>query len=66
MKDERVELETKLAFQEDLVHALNRTVAEQQQELVELRRDLEELRKQLRALEPNLTSAALDETPPHY
>ncbi len=66
MKDQIIELETKVAFQEDLIQALNRTVAGQQQELVELRRDIEELQTQLRALAPGMGSAITDEPPPHY
>lgn len=66
MKNEIVELETKLAFQEDMIQALNLTVTEQQQELVELRRDIEELQTQLRALTPSLASTISDEPPPHY
>ncbi len=66
MHNEIVELQTKLAFQEDMIQALNRTVAGQQQELVELKRDIEELQTQLRAITPSLTSAITDETPPHY
>jgi len=66
MNKELIELETKIAFQEDLIQALNRTVAGQQQELVELRRDMQELQTQLRALAPSLSSTITDEPPPHY
>jgi SlyX protein len=66
MQNKIIELETKVAFQEDMIQALNRTVAEQQQELVELKRDLEELETQLRSLAPALSSAITDDTPPHY
>ncbi len=66
MQNELVELETKLAFQEDLIQALNQTVAEQQQELLELKRDVEELQVQLRAMAPSLASGTTDEPPPHY
>jgi SlyX protein len=66
MQNEIIELETKIAFQEDMIQALNSTLAEQQQELVELKRDIEELQTQLRNLAPSLSSATTDETPPHY
>jgi uncharacterized coiled-coil protein SlyX len=49
-----------------MIQALNSTLAEQQQELVELKRDIEELQTQLRNLAPSLSSATTDETPPHY
>jgi SlyX protein len=66
MQNEIIELETKIAFQEDMIQALNSTLAEQQQELVELKRDIEELQTQLRNLAPSLTAAITEETPPHY
>ncbi len=66
MQNELVELETKIAFQEDLIQSLSRTVANQQQEMLELKRDVEELQTQIRALAPSLASGSMDETPPHY
>jgi SlyX protein len=66
MQNEIIELETKIAFQEDMIQALNSTLAEQQQELLELKRDIEELQTQLRNIAPSLSSATIDETPPHY
>jgi len=66
MQNQLVELEAKLAFQEDLIQALNRTVAGQQQELLELKRDMAELQVQLRAMAPSLASGITDEPPPHY
>ncbi len=66
MNDEIVELETKMAFQEDMIHALNLTVAEQQRKLVELERDVKEMQTQLRAIATNLPNSIIDEPPPHY
>ena len=66
MQNEIIELETKIAFQEDMIQSLNSTLAEQQQELVELKKDIEELQTQLRNLAPSLSAATTDETPPHY
>lgn len=66
MQNQIVELETKLAFQEDMIQALNRTVGQQQQELLELKRDVEELQTQLRAMAPSLAPGITDEPPPHY
>jgi SlyX protein len=67
MDDRITELEIKLAFQEDLLEALNTTVARQQQQI-----DL--LQEQFRALYQQLRSAAntaaeadpRQEIPPHY
>lgn len=67
MDDRLIELEIKLAFQEDLLETLNLTVARQQQQL-----DL--LQQQFRALYQQVHSAASTaaesnpqhEIPPHY
>jgi len=66
MQDQLIELETKLAFQDDLIQTLNHTVSGQQQELLELRRDIEELQEQVRNLAPQLGATITDEPPPHY
>lgn len=61
------DLEARLAFQEDAIDALNRTVARQSADLTALRRDIEELRRQLRALAPSPAGHPADEPPPpHY
>jgi SlyX protein len=66
MASQIIELETKIAFQEDLIQALNSTLAEQQLELVEMKRDIEELQTQFRSIATSLASTTKDETPPHY
>jgi SlyX protein len=66
MHNQIIELETKIAFQEDMIQALNQTVAAQQRELAELKLDLKELETQLRAIASGLTTEIRDEPPPHY
>lgn len=67
MESRLTNLETKVAFQDDLLEALNRTVAEQQQQLDLLQRQLQLLYEQLRSLSPsNVAGAVEDERPPHY
>jgi SlyX protein len=66
MQNELIELETKLAFQEDTIQALNLTIAKLHQEIFAIKEDVTELQTQLRALAPSLTPASLDEPPPHY
>ena len=59
------ELETRLAFQDDLIQALNLGLAEQQRRIAALAEEVTELRRQLRALVP----AGADpghQAPPHY
>lgn len=67
MESRLTNLETKVAFQDDLLEGLNRTVAEQQQQLDLLQRQLQLLYEQLRSLSPsNMGTATEDERPPHY
>ncbi|HEX8961484.1 MAG TPA: SlyX family protein [Rhodocyclaceae bacterium] len=60
------ELEVKLAFAEDLLDALNKTVYRQQQQIDRLEKELRELRKQMAASMPNEQRSLRDEIPPHY
>lgn len=66
MNDQLVELEQRIAFQEDAIHQLNLTVSRQQNELATLRLALQELQKQLRNLEPPESGGNPHELPPHY
>lgn len=67
MEARLIELETKLAFQDDLLEALNRTVADQQQQLDRQQQQIRLLYEQLRSLNPSpLGSATSEERPPHY
>jgi SlyX protein len=66
MQNELIELETKLAFQEDTIQTLNLTVVKLQQEMFAVKGDIAELQTQLRALAPSLTPGSVDEPPPHY
>lgn len=60
-----IELETRLAFLDDLVQTLNDAVATHDQQLNRLERSLADLKEQLQAL-PGGESANEDEAPPHY
>ncbi|MCC2639218.1 MAG: SlyX family protein [Moraxellaceae bacterium] len=61
-------LETKVAFQDDLVESLNGIVAAQQQQIELLQQQVQILYDQLRSLSPsNIESAGgEEERPPHY
>ena len=64
---ERVtELEVKLAFAEDLLDTLNRTVYRQQERIDRLEREALELRKLLLQSLPQEQHSLRDEIPPHY
>ena len=66
--DERlIDLETRLAFQEDTLNHLNGVVAEQEQRIMRLERQLQDALVLLRALTPPDVATQAEETPPpHY
>ncbi len=62
-----IALEEKASYGEDLVDALNATVARQQQQIESLAREIARLRQQLGELaERSATGDPGDEVPPHY
>ena len=67
MSDDRlIDLETKLAFQEDTVAKLNSVVVAQRTQLDNLERAFQELQRRVAALQHEATSALDQELPPHY
>lgn len=68
MSDERlVNLETTVAYQDDLLSVLNKTVSEQQLAIDILRRQVDALMGRVTELDDVLESANIvDEKPPHY
>ncbi len=60
------ELETKLAFAEDLIDTLNQTVFRQQEQLDSLQQQLRLLHQRLQNALPEETRNLRDEIPPHY
>ena len=67
MENRLIELETRLAFQEDALQALNTVVVRQQREIAEFTRQIETLKTQLRAVATASEADRTDETPPpHY
>lgn len=69
-REERIiDLEMRLTFAEDLIDSLNKSVAQQQQEIMEMRRLFGQLLQRQRSLSEQLPSAQRrleDEIPPHY
>ena len=62
-----VDLESRLAFQEDDLRRLGDLVARQQRELQALRQDVSRLQELVRALAPSQVGDAAEEPPPpHY
>lgn len=67
MESRLTNLETKLAFQDDLLDSLNRIVAEQQRQIDLLQQQLQTLYDQLRLLAPsNIALESEEMRPPHY
>jgi SlyX protein len=62
------ELETQLAFQDDLHQRLDETVARQDREILELRQRLQLMAERLKDLGDVAVpgEVAVDEMPPHY
>jgi SlyX protein len=59
------ELETRLAFQDDVIQGLNLGLADQQRRIAALAAEVAELRRQLRALAPAEADPE-HQAPPHY
>ncbi|WP_157496707.1 SlyX family protein [Hahella ganghwensis] len=65
--DQRItDLETKVAFQDDLIHSLSDTVYQQQKQIENLTRKLERLTDQIKHTQPNIGNPADEPPPPHY
>ena len=60
------ELETKLAFAEDLLETLNQTVIRQQAQLDSMQQQLRLLHQHLQDALPDEARAPREEIPPHY
>ncbi|MDO9386594.1 MAG: SlyX family protein [Thiobacillus sp.] len=60
------ELETKLAFAEDLLDTLNQTVVRQQGQIDSFQQQLRLLHRQLQDVQPDEARTPRDEIPPHY
>ena len=60
------DLEIKASFAEDLVDALNRLVARQQDQIALLLREVGDLRRQGAIADAGLAPGPRDERPPHY
>ncbi len=61
------ELESQVAFQDELIETLNSTVAKQDREFLELKHQLGRLSERLKEIgDATPGEAPQDETPPHY
>jgi SlyX protein len=61
------ELESQVAFHDELIESLNSTVARQDKEILELKHQFTRLSERMREMVETAPGAApQDETPPHY
>lgn len=61
------ELESQLAFQDEMIESLNAVVARQDGEILELKRQFSLLSERLKEIgDASPGAAPQDETPPHY
>lgn len=61
------DLETKVAFQDELLETLNTIVAEQQQQLDLIQRELRLVYEQVKTISPSdIANSDDQERPPHY
>lgn len=66
-EDRLLDIETTLAYQDDLVGALNKLVAEQQDRISRLEDECRALNQALKELtEAMMAANVIDEKPPHY
>ncbi|MES9855627.1 MAG: SlyX family protein [Sedimenticola sp.] len=66
MQDDIIDLQTRLAFQEDALQEMTLTMTRQQNLIDMMQRKILNLEDHLRSLEPQDGLGAIDERPPHY
>ncbi|MEO5342599.1 MAG: SlyX family protein [Gammaproteobacteria bacterium SHHR-1] len=66
MNDQLIELETRLAFQDEAIDGLNQAVLNQQRQIERLAEQVEQLKDRLKAISPSPLGADGPERPPHY
>jgi SlyX protein len=65
-KEEIIDIQSRLAFQEDALTELNRVAVRQQQEIRELQKVIKELKEGLKSVAASLPGRGEEEPPPHY
>ncbi len=66
MQDELIELQSKLAFQEQTLNELNNALVSQQQQIDHLQTQIKLYEDRLSEVEDAAPLAGQDEKPPHY
>ncbi len=66
MQKDIEELQSRVAFQEDSLQEMTRTLLDQQRQIDELKTQVEYLHKQLKEMRESEVAISSEETPPHY
>lgn len=66
IKQQLIDVQSQLAFQEDTLHALNDVVTRQQQQIENLHELCNSQKSQLDEISSDMGKDGLDERPPHY
>lgn len=66
LEERMIELETRQAFQDDTLQALNDVIVDQQRQIDRLQRQLESLAASHEALQSQLDLEQVEAPPPHY
>ncbi|MDF1556131.1 MAG: SlyX family protein [Deferrisomatales bacterium] len=67
MEERLIELESRVAFQDDALRKLEEMAAEQARQIYRMSQELEAVKSQLKASAPSLLARQEDEAPPpHY
>ncbi len=65
--EQLADLQARLTFQEESIDVLNRTVAQQAQDISELQHAFKEMARRIHAMaKPDLASETEETPPPHY
>ena len=66
LKARIAELETQLAFQDDLLQSLNQVTIRQEEQLLAIRNELKSLREQVALISSSAGKAGAEKPPPHF
>ena len=61
-----IEIESKIAYQEDLIHTLNDVVYKQQEKITQLEQQDRKLMERIKSLGESGDNGQHDQPPPHY
>ncbi len=67
LQEQIVQLQSRLAFQDDTIEQLNQAITQQQQAMDKLKMQMSFVAKRMKEMNPSLIASMSEETPPpHY